>query len=88
MLWRPEVLLLDINMPTLDGFAVLEGLKSLDPRRRAAVMALTARHSSEDVRRAISLGARDLLRKHFTQTELFNRVRRLRRPRQPMYIQS
>jgi DNA-binding response OmpR family regulator len=86
MLWRPDVLLLDINMPTLDGFGVLEGLKSLDPRRRVAVMVLTARHSSEDVRRAISLGAKDFLRKPFTQTELLSRVRRLRRPRQPAYV--
>ncbi|MGC1305558.1 MAG: response regulator [Caulobacteraceae bacterium] len=86
--WRPQAMLLDINMPVLDGFGVLEELKTADPERRVAVMVLTARHSGEDVRRAIALGAKDFLRKPFTHTDLVNRVRRLLRPRPSAYLQG
>jgi DNA-binding response OmpR family regulator len=83
---RPRAMLLDINMPVLDGFGVLGELQKVDPGRELAVMVLTARHSGEDVRRAISLGAKDFLRKPFSHTELLARVRRLSRPRPTAYV--
>jgi DNA-binding response OmpR family regulator len=83
---RPRCLLLDINMPGLDGFGVLSQLKAVDAAREVAVMVLTARHSSEDVRKAISLGAKDFLKKPFTHTELLARVKRLSRPRPSAYL--
>jgi DNA-binding response OmpR family regulator len=86
--WRPHAMLLDINMPVVDGFGVLEELQVLDPERRVAVMVLTARHSGEDVRRAIALGAKDFLMKPFTHTDLVNRVRRLLRPRPAVYLRG
>lgn len=74
---NPDAMVLDINMPEVDGFSVLEALKvrgSLFP-----VLALTARHASDDVRRAICLGAKDYLTKPFTEAQLIARVARLLR---------
>ena len=73
--WRFAGLLLDINMPHVDGFGVLEA----GPRVRGfpPVLVLTARHDSADVKRAISLGARDYLTKPFSEAQLLARVKRL-----------
>jgi len=77
--WRPAAVILDINMPELDGFGVLE---ALGPRaRETPILVLTARHAAEDVRRAIGLGAKDYLAKPFTESQLLARVARLLRAR-------
>jgi len=81
---RPSAMVLDINMPELDGFGVLEAMK--DPRSRISVpvLVLTARHGADDVRRAVSLGARDYLTKPFSEAQLLARVARLlRKPFEP-----
>lgn len=78
---KPDAMVLDINMPVLDGFSVLEALQaggSLFP-----VLVLTARHAADDVRRAISLGAKDYLTKPFTAEQLHARVARLLRASAP-----
>ena len=56
---RPQVTVLDINLPGLNGFEVLEALHEREPGYDAPVIMLTARHSADDVRRALALGARD-----------------------------
>jgi two-component system OmpR family response regulator len=73
--WRPEAMVLDINMPNLDGFGVLTALggERLLPR----TLILTARHAADDVNRAIGLGAKDYLSKPFTEGQLIARVARL-----------
>jgi DNA-binding response OmpR family regulator len=72
---RPDAMVLDINMPVVDGFSVLEALKARG--LRFPVLVLTARHSGEDVRRAVGLGAKDYLTKPFTKAQLQARVARL-----------
>jgi DNA-binding response OmpR family regulator len=85
---RPAVLVLDINMPGMDGFGVLESLKS--HRSMAKVLVLTARHAVADVQRAVGLGAKDYLAKPFSDAHLLSRVARLLRapaaPRPPIFI--
>ena len=79
--WEPAAMVLDINMPELDGFGVLQ---ALGPRAaKTPTLVLTARHASEDVRRAIGLGAKDYLGKPFSETQLLARVARLLRPPRP-----
>ena len=75
--WTFSGLLLDINMPVIDGFGVLEARTRL--RCFPPVLMLTARHASTDVQRAISMGARDYLTKPFNEVQLLARVRRLTR---------
>ena len=81
---KPAAVILDINMPILDGFGVLGALQANRLMPKPAVLVLTARHAAEDVKRAISLGAKDYLAKPFSETQLLARVARLlRRPPPP-----
>lgn len=69
---RPDVVLLDIGMPDIDGFAVCRQLRStLD----VPVIMLTARDEVEDTVRALGLGADDYVSKPFAFDELAARVR-------------
>jgi two-component system OmpR family response regulator len=77
---KPDAMLLDINMPRLDGFGVLEQMKRLG--NRTPTMVLTARNQSADVQQAIKLGARDFLTKPFEDFKLLSRVARLVRAAQ------
>jgi DNA-binding response OmpR family regulator len=82
---RPAAMILDINMPRLDGFGVLASMQGAGWTDRTATMILTARNQGDDVQRAISLGARDYLSKPFRDEQLLARVARLvrRRPSAP-----
>ena len=78
--FKPDAMVLDINMPRLDGFGVLRQMKSLGHLPRVPVMVLTARNQTTDVQEAIALGARDFLTKPFEDHKLLARVARLVRP--------
>ena len=73
---RPHALLLDINLPDLDGFGVLEVLQTDLSDVSLPTIMLTARRSSEDVRRAIALGAADYLTKDVIAQQLLARLAR------------
>lgn len=71
-----DLVLLDIMMPELDGYAVLERMKS-DPRMMdTPVMMLTAMNESRNVIRCIELGATDYIVKPFDMVALRNRITR------------
>jgi len=74
---RPDAMLLDINMPRLDGFEVLRRMRVLGHLPRLPVMVLTAHKRTSDVQDALELGARDFLTKPFDETRLLARVARL-----------
>jgi putative two-component system response regulator len=74
---RPDLILLDINMPHLDGFEVMTRLQALDDPLLPPIVILTAQHSREYLLRALALGARDFVTKPFDRTELLMRVRNL-----------
>jgi DNA-binding response OmpR family regulator len=82
---KPDGLILDINMPEVDGFGVLEALKTDEALKYIPVLVLTARHGADDVKRAVGLGAKDFLSKPFNDGQLMARVARLlRRPIAPV----
>lgn len=74
---RPAGIILDVNMPVLDGFGVLAHLKKTPHLRAIPCMVLTARNMSDDVEKALGLGARDYLMKPFEDQNLLMRVARL-----------
>lgn len=74
---RPSALVLDINMPRLDGFGVLRKMRQ--EGLNTPTMVLTARNQPDDVKKAITLGARDFLAKPFKDEQLLQRVGRLLR---------
>lgn len=78
---RPAAIVLDVNMPRLDGFGVLRHLRKSPDVAGIPVMMLTARNAPGDIREALALGARDYLAKPFTDAQLLARLARLLRPR-------
>jgi diguanylate cyclase (GGDEF)-like protein len=71
---RPDVVLLDVEMPGLDGHTVLRILREDAELSEIPVVFLTAHAETEDVVRGLQLGAHDYLRKPFEPSELIARV--------------
>jgi putative two-component system response regulator len=74
---RPGLILLDINMPSMDGYAVMAALKALKDPLLPPIIVLTAQSSQEFMLRAFKAGARDYVTKPFERAELMARVRNL-----------
>ena len=72
----PRLVLLDISLPSLDGFAVLEHLRRTGMLEATRVIVLTARSSEEEILRALAAGAFDHVGKPFSLPVLMHRVRR------------
>ncbi len=71
-----DLVILDVKVPGMDGFELLERLRA-DPRNEATpIMMLTAMGSEMDVVRGLDLGANDYVLKPFSPSELVARVRR------------
>ena len=71
---RPALIVLDLMLPGISGFDVLEQLRSSDSTREVAVLMLTARKEEPDRIRGLSLGADDYLTKPFSPQEMVLRV--------------
>ena len=71
---RPDVVLLDVEMPQLDGHAVLARIKADGLLADIPVVFVTSRVTTEDVVEGLRLGAHDYLRKPFEPSELLARV--------------
>jgi serine phosphatase RsbU (regulator of sigma subunit) len=69
------LILLDLQMPGLDGFEVMEGLKEIEEDGYLPVLVVTAQPGHK--LRALEAGARDFIGKPFDQAELWARVRNL-----------
>jgi two-component system OmpR family response regulator len=75
--YRPDLIILDVMLPDLDGFAVTERLKGTQVK--VPVLFLTARDAVEDKVRGLTLGGDDYVTKPFSLEELVARVRVLLR---------
>src|ERR1041385_2214171 len=76
--WPPDLILLDLHMPHLDGFAVMESLNSRIARAgHVPMLVLTADVLAEAKKKALALGAKDFLNKPFDVTEVLLRIRNL-----------
>jgi two-component system, sensor histidine kinase and response regulator len=71
----PDLILLDVAMPDMDGYSVCKELKSDPSARDIPVMFLTARNEREDIIRGFEVGAVDYIMKPFSYTELVARVK-------------
>ncbi len=72
----PSLILMDIMMPEMDGFEVLEELKKDPATSHIPVIMLTARKSREDMQRAKDLGAVEYITKPFKAVEVVDKVLR------------
>jgi DNA-binding response OmpR family regulator len=73
----PDILILDIMMPGLDGYSVLEEMRSVGIDSAIKVMVLTARNSEQDFERSFALGACEHMTKPFDPEELVASVNKL-----------
>ena len=72
---RPDVTLLDLRMPVLDGVSAIENVRAQDPTARIVV--LTTFDTDTDISRAITAGARAYLLKDATREELLETIRQV-----------
>jgi two-component system cell cycle response regulator DivK len=72
----PDVLILDVNMPGIDGFEVLTDLRADNTTASIPVVLLTARQQEADVLKGFSCGASDYVTKPFNPMEVTARIAR------------
>lgn len=75
---EPDIVLLDLHMPVMDGFEVMKGIREVvAPETFLPILVLTADITPEAKQRALSEGAKDFLAKPFDQIEVLLRLRNL-----------
>ncbi len=73
---QPDLVICDMVMPTLDGVATVEAIRSHPKFRDLPIIMLSARGQSDDVERALAAGANDYITKPFRGTEVVAIVKR------------
>lgn len=72
----PDLVLLDVSLPHVDGWQILNQIRSNGSWKSVPVVMLTARAQENDVVRALDAGATDYVAKPFSPPELVDRIRR------------
>lgn len=72
--FRPDLIISDVNMPELDGYGVLRALRNNPALHDIPFIFLTALASKQEMRQGMELGADDYLTKPFTKDELYSAV--------------
>jgi len=74
----PDIILLDIMMPKMNGFEVLENLKKDDKLKKIPVILLTNLNQKDEIERGLALGADDyLIKAHFMPSEVVDKIRKI-----------
>lgn len=71
---KPDVVLLDVIMPVMDGHEMLKALRKDPGGQDCSVIMLTAKHQTEDIERANVSGIDDYIVKPFDMSELFEKI--------------
>jgi DNA-binding response OmpR family regulator len=71
---KPDLAILDVMMPKLDGFELTRRLRADEATKRIPIILLTARAQESDVQEGFEAGADDYIRKPFSSQELRARV--------------
>jgi DNA-binding response OmpR family regulator len=79
--WQPDLVVLDLNLPGVDGTDVCRVLRSRPATRDIPIVMLTARGGEDDRVRGLDLGADDYITKPFSLRELTARIRAVLRRR-------
>ncbi|MCU0452978.1 MAG: response regulator [Bacteroidetes bacterium] len=77
LLRPPDVLIVDINMPGMDGFTLVEEVRSRGLKAETRIVFMTSHSRDVDVQRATDLGSAGLIRKPFDAEETIRSVERL-----------
>jgi len=74
---KPDLVLLDLVMPKLNGLEALQAMKESGATRDIPVIVLSARAQEEDIQRAMELGAADYMAKPFRPEELLAVIKKV-----------
>jgi len=75
--WKPQVILMDMTMPVMDGYQATRLIKAEPSGTTTAIVAVTASAFEEDRQRVLAAGANAYLAKPFKEGDLFEIIRRL-----------
>ena len=70
----PDLILLDVRMPNMNGYEACNLLKASDSTREIPVIFLSARGQESEIKRGLELGAEEYILKPFAPDELYRRV--------------
>ncbi len=80
----PDLILLDVRMPDIDGYSVIIEIKSMPKCRNIPVVFVTGMSDEEDELRGFQLGAADYIKKPFSQKILLARISNLLKKSEPV----
>jgi two-component system response regulator len=72
---RPDLVILDLNLPHYNGFQILEAIRNFDPIKGVPVVFFTSSTSLDDMKKAYNLGVSKFYSKTFNNEEYFKRVK-------------
>ncbi len=81
---RPDLVLLDLMLPGLDGFTVCRRIRETPALSETRIIILTARSEEQDIVRGLELGADDYVTKPFSREVLLARIRAVLRRQDPL----
>ena len=73
---KPDLILLDVDMPEMDGFQTMEILKNNEELKKIPVIFLTGKEDAESEKRGLEMGALDFILKPFRPSDLIDRIKR------------
>lgn len=74
---NPNLILLDIMMPEMDGFTVITKLKTMRQTRTIIIVMLTSKGDAESIQKALNLGAVDYIVKPFSPIVLVDKIKKV-----------
>jgi len=75
---KPDLILLDLILPGIDGFEVLSRMKEDEGSEQIPVIVLSNLGQKEDIERALKLGAKDyMIKAHFTPNEIIVKIKEI-----------
>jgi DNA-binding response OmpR family regulator len=75
--FKPELIILDLMLPKMDGYTICRLLKFNEEYRTIPVMILSARSNEEDIRRGLSMGADAYMKKPYDAPVLLEKIKEL-----------
>ena len=75
--WRPDLVLMDLRMPVLDGYQAIRAIRATEAGAAAPIVVVSASTFDENRAHARAVGADDFIGKPFRESELFEKVGRL-----------